>query len=901
MIAVLCAFVAGTWWLQQQASLPGACGWAAWALAAAVAAAACIAPARWTGCGRWPWCAPLLRRTGAVVLAATLGFGYAAWRADIRLARELPHEWEGRDIVLTGTVRGLPVRDARGVRFGFDVETTAPVVERFPDTVQLNWFAFGEGALPRLAPGERRTLVARLKRPHGNANFHLPDAEARMLERGIRATGYVRDAHRAAEGNPRSVQAVDAQRGEPAGAGLSLRRALNAVDRMRAAIRQRIVDVLSSLHAGDAAPHAGIVIALAIGAQDAISDDDWQRLRRTGTNHLMAISGLHIGSVAALAAALAAAPWRRGFWLYARLPLCVPVPLAASFAGVLAATAYAALAGLGIPAQRTLTMLIVASLAFMTGRRVDSMLVLAWALAIVVLVDPWATLSPSTALSFGAVATIVFALKSAGCSDDARRDDEPDWPSLDPSEGALSAQGGDDAGTVDVACGAGTAGCDRRPFRGYVVTLAGVVRQRLLCRAAALVDRMYALLCDLPRRLVAAARVQWAVTIGLAPLTVLWFSQIPLVGPLANAIAIPWVSMLVVPCVLVGIALPAPLDGPALRLAHWLIESLFAALDVLGAPAWAVSRLPVPTPLALALAMAGVIWMLAPRGWPLRFAAPILWLPLVWPASRMPYADEFRVTALDVGQGTSVLVETAHRRLLFDAGPGPEAGNAGQRIVAPFLLAHGVHALDMLVVSHRDADHAGGAPAVLADIAPAQMRASLPGAHPLWAAARGAGASIGACRAGRRWQWDGVTFEFLWPDGPADVRKPNQTACVLRVSNARHAVLIASDIERGSERALVSRHGQALASDVLIVPHHGSRTSSTETFLDSVRPLVAIFQVGYRNRFNHPHPLVVARYRMRDAEMLRSDDDGAIRIDTDGATLIVDAYRSTHRRYWMGR
>jgi competence protein ComEC len=834
-------------------------------------------------------------RIAKVGLAAALGFGYAAWRAEIRLARELPREWEGRDIVLTGTVRGLPMRDARGVRFAFDVESTSPYVERFPDTVQLTWFSFGGHTSLKLAPGERRTLVARLKRTHGNANFYLPDTEARLLERGIRAVGYVRSVRRAGRVDSVSARVGREGRGAPDmldGSRVSLRGALNAVDRARDAIRQRIVDVLGLPARGVAAPgnalsawaksapHTGIVIALAIGAQDAISEEDWQRLRRTGTNHLMAISGLHIGSIAALAAALVAALWRRGFWLSASLPLRVPVPLAASFGGVLAAAAYAALAGLGIPAQRTLTMLIVATLAFATGRRVDSLLVLAWALAIVVLVDPWATLSASTALSFGAVAAIVFALKSAGRIDDAPPDDEPDWPSLDPSESALAADRGDAATLGDAAESA---------------------LDRLRRRLAPLAARTHDFVCDLPGKVAAAARVQWAVTIGLAPLTVLWFSQMPLVGPPANAIAIPWVSALVVPCVLIAIALPAPLDAYALHLAHRLVEWLFAVLDVLGAPTWAVQHLPAPGPVALTFALAGVAWMLAPRGWPLRFAAPILWLPLVWPASRAPLDDAFRVTALDVGQGTSVLVETAHRRLLFDAGPGPEAGNAGQRIVAPFLLAHGANMLDMLVVSHRDADHAGGAPAVLADIATAQMRASLPAAHPLWVLARHAGASLGACRSGERWQWDGVMFEFLWPDGPADPRKPNATACVLRVSNAQHAVLIASDIERAAEYTLVSRDRQALASDVLIVPHHGSKTSSTEAFLDSVRPRVSIFQVGYRNRFNHPHPLVAARYRVRGVDMLRSDDDGAIRIDSDGATLIVDAYRSTHRRYWMGR
>jgi competence protein ComEC len=871
LTAVLCAFVAGTWWLQQQVSLPGRGGWAVWALVAAVAAAACMVRTPWPGRPRGMAIALALRRAAALAFATTLGFGYAAWRADMRLATALPLEWEGRDITLTGVVRGLPMRSPRGLRFLFDVESTSPFIARFPATVQLSGLAVGGNALSALAPGERRTFVARLKRLRGNANFALPDAQVRALAQGVRAAGYVRAVLSPQPGQHDAEQVVPDHRVQRGGVRLGVRRVLNAVDRKRDAIRRRIVDVLQRSRPPLASPHAGIVIALAIGAQDGISDADWQRMRRTGTNHLMAISGLHIGSVAALAAAIGGMAWRRGFGRALSLPLWVPAPLIASLSGMLAATAYAALAGLGIPAQRTLTMLVVASLALASGRRVDSMLVLAWALAIVVLVDPWATLSPSTALSFGAVAAIAYALKGTAphSGSVSEADDRPDWPALEGSE--------QPAGTAQEGGGAG---------RTTLVTL-----------TEGGLDWLRAI----PHRLVAAARVQWAVTIGLAPFTVLWFSQVPVVGLPANAVAIPWVSTLVVPCVLIAIVLPAPLDAHALHAAHWLIESLFAVLDIMARPAWAVWHLPVPTSLALVLAVAGVGWMLAPRRWPLRFAAPVLWLPLVWPASRAPPPGEFRVTALDIGQGTAVLVETAQRRLLFDAGPGPEGGNAGQRIVAPYLLAHGATPLDMVVISHRDADHAGGAPAVLAEVPSVRMVGSLPHAHPLWALARKTGASIGMCRAGTHWQWDGVTFEFLWPDGPTDVRKPNATACVLRISTLRQAVLIASDIERAAEQTLVSRDAQALASDVLIAPHHGSRTSSTEAFLDSVRPLVAIFQVGYRNRFNHPHPLVTSRYRARGVDMLRTDEDGAIRLDSDGSTLTIEAYRHTHRRYWMGR
>ncbi|WP_232509282.1 DNA internalization-related competence protein ComEC/Rec2 [Mycetohabitans rhizoxinica] len=892
MLARLCAFVVGTGVLQWQPSLPDTAGWLVWGAAAfAAAGVACIAY-RARAAGRVNWPTSWLARAASIGCAALLGFGYAAWRAHSALSDALPPQWEGRDVTLTGTVRGLPSRDARGLRFLFDVEATSPRIERFPRTVQLSWLAaFGRQPSATLVPGGRHTLVARLKRVHGNGNFRLPDTDVRQLARGVRAQGYVRHLQADPRGQPgtslSSPRAPDIERGP------SIRAMLNAVDRRRAAIRTRIEQVLSeSARTGTgsgsdeaARSHAGIVIALAIGVQDAITEPDWERLRRTGTNHLMAISGLHIGSVAALAAAIIALAWRRGFGVAPALPLHVPVPIACCVGAMLAGAGYAALAGLGIPAQRTVAMLSIATLAYASGRRVDPLLALAWALVIVVLVDPWATLSASTALSFGAVAAIVVALRCVG-RNQSQRDDEPDWPSLDPADALPQA-------------GAGRPG--ERPAGMPGPQPASTCVPRSAKAFGALVARMRAAVRGMPTRLASAMRVQWAVTLGLAPLTVVWFSQIPALGPVANAIAIPWVSTLVVPAVLLAIAIPAPFDALLLQWAHRLVQWLFAILDALAEPAWGVWYLPAPEPAALLLALVGAAWMLGPRGWPLRAAAPILWLPLLWPASRAPLADGFRVTALDIGQGTAVLVETAQRRLLFDAGPGPEAGNAGQRIVVPFLRAHDVNALDMLVVSHRDVDHAGGVPAVLADMPIAQMQASLPPAHPLWARATARGAITRACRAGERWRWDGVTFEFLWPAGAADPRKPNATACVLRVSNALGAVLIASDIERAAERALVERHGPALSSDVLIVPHHGSKTSSTDVFIDSVRPRMAVFQVGYRNRFGHPHPLVTARYRVRGVDMLRSDDDGAVRIDSGVSGWMVDAYRRSRRRYWTGR
>ncbi|SAK91525.1 DNA internalization-related competence protein ComEC/Rec2 [Caballeronia glebae] len=828
MRAILLGFALGVFGLQQQARLPDGIAWAA--CCAAFLLAATLGAMQ-----------PRARIASFAVAACALGFAYSAMRADVRLREQLPVEYEQRDIELTGFVRGLPEQRADGTRFVFEVEANAARLHDFPCLVRLLWMS-GDGAA-RLRAGERWTLSARLKRAHANANFGLRDAEVTLLERGIRATGYV-SAARA----PRRLK-VDA-----AGPRLT-------IDRLRGRARDRIEAVL-----GDA-PHRGIIVALAVGAQDAVSDADWAVMRATGTSHLVAISGLHIGFVAGLAALIAGFLWKRLRLRGVPAPLIAAAPQVAALGAVVFAACYAALAGFNVPAQRTLWMLLIVALAFLGGRRPVSSLVLLWALTFVLIADPWAVSAPGFWLSFCAVAAILHAIAATGRSASrAQMDDHDDvdeWDRVDPSE------------------------VGQRP--------AHVTKRRPL----AIVSRFAA---RVRRHVASSARVQYAVTIALAPLTVYWFSQIPLLGPLANAFAIPWISVLVTPATLAGLLLPAPLDAPMLHVAHAALSTLCDLLARLAhAAPTSLWLLPRPGAFALAASCVGVAWALAPRGWPLRFAAPLTWLPLLAPAMHPAPVGAFRVTALDIGQGSALVVETARHTLLFDAGPGPESTHAGERIVVPYLQAAGVRTLDALVISHSDSDHAGGASAVLQAIAVRQLLASLPAQDALWADAHARGAPTLRCAAGQRWTWDGVDFQMLWPQPGPLSGKPNQQSCVLKVTNAAgRSALFAADIEADVERMLIARDPAVLRADVLIVPHHGSRTSSTEPFLDSVGPFAAIFQVGYRNRFHHPHPTVFARYQMRDIVLSRSDEDGAARVEI-GSQITFERYRQSHARYWMAR
>ncbi|RKU02872.1 DNA internalization-related competence protein ComEC/Rec2 [Burkholderia sp. Nafp2/4-1b] len=827
------AFALGVVVLQRQAALPGAGGW--------LGGAAVLA-----GCGvLLAWCARRARTRAIVVLrwmlcasvAGAIGFGYAAARAEWRLRDSLPVEREGRDIVVTGVIRGLPVIDDTGARLLFAVESNDARLARFPPVIRLSWRAYrapaARDAMPDWRAGQRWRLVVRLKRPHAEANPGVRDSEAAWLAAGIRAIGYVVAPERAA--------LLDAR--------ASGWRA--SVDRLRDALRTRIGAAL-----GGTARHRGIVTALAVGDQSGIGDDDWRVLRNTGTSHLVAISGLHVGLVGALAGGIASMVWRRLRWRARAAALMVPAPYVASLAALAAAAGYAALAGFNVPAQRAWWMIAAGAAAYLAGRSVPTSAVLCAALGGVLLADPWAVLSAGFWLSFGAVAVILMAV--AG------------WRAVREFDGGEGHDGG----------GSAADGADPIDRWRWL---------RTRCRRAW-------------RRIEEATRVQYAVTIGLAPLTAAWFAQISVSGPFGNAFAIPWVSSVVTPIVLAGIGLPAPLDAYAFRLAHAALEPMMTLLRHLADWPAGVFWLRMPDWPVLALACVGVVWILMPRGWPLRWAAPITWLPLIAPAPDAPPPGGFRLTVLDVGQGASVLVETARHTLLFDAGPGEESTHAGARIVAPSLRARGIRTVDALVLSHADADHAGGAAAVYAAAEVRQLLAGIAPAHRLWRDAQAAGVADRLhCAAGQRWTWDGVAFTMLWPPRVAGAGPSNERSCVLRIDAGGTSALLTGDIEARAERRLVADARDALAAQILVVPHHGSRTSSVEPFLDSVGPRVAVFPVGYRNRFGHPHRTVLARYDARGIPLPRTDRDGAVRFDVAPAAggFEFERYRDAQRRYWM--
>ncbi len=537
MRAACVAFVAGALALQQRATLPGGDASAAAGLAAVVVAV--VAARLFVRLRPRPEARPSndVRRHGptrhlrvlariamktTVTLAAfATGFCWTAWRADARLADELPHALEGRDLVVVGTIAVLPSIDPRGTRFEFTVESVVSRDERgrplaVPAHLALGWYRpmrappGSSSGVPDLRPGQRWRLTVRLKRPHGSANPDGFDYEYWLLEEGLRATGYVRPGV-----DPGDVAESDDEAIDPTAEPATSTRKLDdfvwsighVVERTRARLRDRVLTVLAD--GGPIrvnAPYAGVIVALIVGDQRAIAQSDWTVFNRTGIGHLVSISGLHVSMLAALGSWLVFAAWRRRPAWCARLA----AHKAAALAGTTVAFTYCLLAGFGVPAQRTVYMIGVVAFALWTNRLTSISRVLSIALAIVVAIDPWAVTGSGFWLSFTAVASI-FYVASGRLEID--RSTEP-W------------------------------------LRRFVHGLR------------------------------AAATVQWAVTLALTPLTLLFFYQVSIVSPIANAVAIPLVSFVVTPLALAGAVLPGFVGALLLHASHGLVALLAAMARV---------------------------------------------------------------------------------------------------------------------------------------------------------------------------------------------------------------------------------------------------------------------------------------------------------------------------------
>ncbi len=699
----------------------------------------------------WRWCAL------AFALGLAWSWGWCAWG----LAHRLPVDLEGRDITVIGDVASLPASHHGTVSFDLALIRWPGSGRVHPRRIHLTWYRAHR--FPR--PGERWQLRVRLKRPHGLMDAGAFDYAGWSFRNGIDAVGYVR------HGIGRRIA--------PA-AGYPILRWRAAVE---AALRKAVGHD----------PQRGLLEAVTVGDRADVSTAAWQILTRTGTVHLVAISGLHIGLVAGLVFTLVG-----GLWGALGLSARAPARSAAIVAALAVALAYAALAGFSLPTRRAVLMLAAYAVATLWRREHRRYAPLELAALAILVTDPPAVLAPGFWLSCAAVAALLYVVPARGP-------------------------------------------------QGRVGRWLGV---------------------------------QWRLTLGLLPLLALAFGRMSTVGPAANLIAVPVFTLWVVPAALIGAVL-APLwpQGAATAFGGgmWGVHGLIAVLARLAALPWAQVALAQPPLWALAVAVLGAALLLAPRGVPGRWLGLALCVPLLWPPLPQPAAGAFSLTLLDVGQGLSAIVRTRAHTLVYDTGPSYHDGrDAARSVVIPYLRARGAGRPDRLIVSHEDDDHAGGLPT---------LRAAFPGMQVL-TGARDIFRQLEPCLAGQHWRWDGVDFDVLSPraDGPG---RGNDASCVLRVSSEGGSALLTGDIEAPAERRLLARYGAGLAADVLVVPHHGSTSSSTADFVRAVHPAFALFPVGYLNRWRFPKARVVARYRRIGATLLRTDTAGAIhmRFTEDGVTV----------------
>ena len=714
-------------------------------------------------CGLAAFQFPFLRLLWLFVAGAC----YCSIRVAISLAAVMP----AGDHEMVGVVVGIPSARVGRTVFEFDA-ADGPAV-------RLSWY----GAAPELAPGQRWRLTVRLRNMHGSRNEGGRDYEGYLLRSGISGVGYVRD-------------------GEPLGLSWN-------VDRLRHAVGS----AFSAAAAGDMLP---LLRALGIGDRSLMSSAHREVLARTGTAHLMAISGLHVGMVAGMAGLVAGMLW----WLFPSQRF--PAPRCAMAAGVALAFAYSMLAGFTLPTQRALLMLCFYVGALWLGRNVAWSVLLLRALLCVLLFDPLAPAAADFWLSFGAVAVITLALSAR-----LQAGDRPSaWlPRL-----------------LSFLCG-----------RGWLAT-------------------------------------QWAVSLGTLPLLLFWFGSSSLVSLPANIVAIPVVSLALLPLVLAAVALsPWPsLAAMPLAAGDAVMGWLWRYLEHLAALPWAALSLPPPDWTSMLLCCCGVLLLLLPRGVAPRIGGLACLLALWLPPSADMAPGEAHVVMLDVGQGSAAVILTQNKTVVVDTGAASADGwSAARSVIAPFLRGRGRRHIDMLVLSHGDNDHSGGA-AELMRLLPVRevvAGAAMPGFDP--------------CRRGRGWRWDGVDFSFLHP--PDGSWHGNDGSCVLRVVASGRAALFPGDIEGAGEGALLEAAPGLLRADVLAVPHHGSRTSSTQEFVRTVRPLYALVSAGCANRFGFPKQDIMGRYRSLGAVMLSTAMEGMveIRIASDGS-MAHGTWRERGHRVWHG-
>ena len=730
--------------------------------------------------GTIPW-----RLLSGIALGGALGLSHGQSLLDHRIRDACV----GLSLDVSGQVASLPRRSqlpdgSPRQRFEFAIDDVAPRSCDGPRRVLLSYYG-----PETIIPGDHWQFEVSLSKPWGLANPGSFNMQAWFAQTGIDAVGHVRGGRGSRLPHPPDL--------------------LHLPDRLRQQISGRIARLPLD------ADVRAIFAAVTVADKSAIDSELWSLFQQFGINHLLVISGLHIGLVAG-AGILAGGLAGRVLLLAGVYCSWLPPALA-----LVASCAYTALAGFSVSTQRALCMLLCFIVAGLAGRSTRSGNNLLLAACVVLGCNPLASLGSGFWLSFAAVAALLWLA------------------------------------------------CWQRGQRRWL-------------------------------------RLLWThgfMSLAMLPLGAWWFAGSSLVAGPANLLMVPLVGIVIVPVALLAV-LAAYLFPPAemllWHLAAWPLQHLLPAAARVASEGgdWLFLRLAPSLPDVL-LAVLGVTLLAVPGSAAARALAALLVLPLV--LARAPVgsgrgagipAGNTRVTVLDVGQGTAVVVRAPGRVMVYDTGGGDPGGdNMAAAVILPYLRLHGETALDTLVISHPDNDHSAGARTLLGAMPVGRVyyggkSQDLAGGRP--------------CAAGQAWQWPGgQRFQFLAP-APGEVLPSNDSSCVLLLEVAGHRLLLAGDIEGDRERELVRYWGGALASDWLLVAHHGSRTSSSHALLKAARPATAAISSGYANRFGHPHADVLQRLLQGGARVDDTVTGGALEYElVPGRPLQARRYRDQVKRFWM--
>lgn len=734
------------------------------------------------------WC--FKRQWAQLAAMLVFGTGWAGLYAHFNQFHELPVELVGKKVILGGCLEQARIYSSGYQRVLINVEHTRldDASSGFKGRVSLARYT-SDG--PKLEPGWCGQFDAVLKPVHGTLNERGFDAGAWSYVHGIRARGTLKQA---AQIHP----------------GTSL---VNRYHQYRQALYHELADCLP-----DSASKS-LLVSLSMGERQLMTDRQWQVLRRSGTSHLLAISGLHIGLVFWFTSLFAAMLWR---WCGCMSLRC-PAQKAGWITGLCLAGAYLALTGLPLSGRRAWVMLAIAVLVLCIDEQADFRRGLVWALVLVLLAWPASVLSAGFWFSFAAVALILLQFSHTR---------------IRPGRGEIK----------------------HYPwFRGLRALLA----------------------------------IQVVLSLSMLPLALVYFGEMSLVSVLANLFAIPAVSFVILPSLLSGLVLLASglgqLADVLFAIAQFGLDALYRLLEMLVALDWAWYMPRINHMTGWLGLLAGIFTWLFLRDWPGRWMLLVMPLTLFLRPAPSLNTGEFDLEVLDVGQGLAVWLHTREHNLLVDTGFGAGDGfNYVDAVIVPVLAAQGVSNLDRTVISHEDADHAGGLNALMVSpLEPGIVYRSLRDQ-----------AGIRYCRAGETWQWDGIDFEFVTT---TQASGENNQSCVLKITSDFGSVLLPGDIEREAERVLAREYTQNLAANILVAPHHGSKTSSTRVFLNRVNPKIAIFSTGYLNRYGHPADEVRKRYRDRGARLFNTACDGAVRVKVRHDGITTYTLRNWKQSFWRHR